>query len=272
MKKKLALLLATITVCYFGYAFKISLNEENLVFHPKKEITQIPDLYHLEFQDVFFETKDHLKLHGWFFPANDAQKTLLFFHGNSGNVGSNLELISLFVTDLHVNVFGVDYRGFGKSEGHPSETGLYQDAQAAYEYLTQVRKINKDNIIIFGQSLGGAIAIDLASKRPAGALIVENTFTCALDMARKMYPYLPIQFFIKSRFNSRSKIKTVLYPKLIIHAAQDETVPFRQGEELFKLAPSPKQLYVVPGANHGNNYKIAGPDYVQKLKEFLASL
>ena len=272
MKKTLAIFLGVASICYFGYAFKISLNEENIVFHPKAEITHTPDLYHLKFQDVYFETQDHFKLNGWFFSANHSQKTLLFFHGNSGNVGSSLELVSIFVTDLHLNVFIVDYRGFGKSKGHPSEEGLYQDAQAAYQYLTQTKGIPKRNIILFGQSLGGAVAIDLASKRPAAALIVENTFTCAVDMAKTMYPYLPVRLFIKSQFNSKAKIKTVLYPKLIIHATQDETVPFRHGEKLFNSASFPKYFYAISGANHGNNYKIAGPDYIQRLKEFLTIL
>ncbi|MBI2646052.1 MAG: alpha/beta hydrolase [Deltaproteobacteria bacterium] len=238
------------------------------MYHPKKVFSHAPEQYALKAQDVFFEAPDHLRLHGWFFESKKTQKTLLFFHGNGGNVASNLELISIFVQKVHLNVFVIDYRGFGKSEGHPSETGLYQDAEAAYEYLTQVRKMDKDNIIIFGQSLGGAIAIDLASKRPASVLIVENTFTSAVAMAKVFYPYLPVRLFIKSKFDSLEKMKSIAMPKLIIHATEDETVPFQLGKKLFEVAATPKEFYAVLGAHHGNNYATGGPSYVEKLKKF----
>ncbi len=277
-RKRIAILLLFLIFLsfggYFGYAFKVSLDEGNIIFHPKAEILQMPDHYHLKFENVFFETKDHIKLNGWFFPvvgvggARHPQKTLLFFHGNSGNVSNNLELISIFVQKVHLNVFIIDYRGFGKSKGRPSEEGLYQDAQAAYGYLTQTKHISEKNIVIFGQSLGGAIAVDLASKRLASALILESTFTSALDMAKIFYPYLPVGLFVKSKFASLEKIKSISMPKLIIHGTEDETVPFRLGQNLFEAAPVPKEFYAISGAHHGNVYDTGGLSYVEKLKNF----
>jgi fermentation-respiration switch protein FrsA (DUF1100 family) len=242
---KIILWLVIVGALFFLYVRYV---ERHNIYFPFKEIQSTPEVIGLGYEDVYFETGDGKRLHGWFIPRGEAKFTFLFAHGNAGNIGHRLEKLAVF-NDMGFNVFIFDYRGYGKSEGAPSEAGLYRDAGAAYNYLIEKRDIAEGNIIFYGESLGGAVLIDLATEKKPGALITEEAFTSVSDMARIVYPFVPT-FMISSKFDSLSKIKNVAAPKLIIHSVDDEIVLFRLGEKLFSAAAPPKEMLKIRGSHN----------------------
>ena len=192
----------------------------------------------------------------------------MWFHGNAENIGHGLEHLG-FYARLGVNVLAVDYRGYGKSEGSPDEAGVYRDADAAYDYLLQERHIHPQDIFVFGHSLGGAVAVDLASRRECGGLIVQSSFTSAKDMARRTFRIPLFEYIPKSQFNSLEKIRGVRAAILIVHGTRDETVPFSMGQRLFAAAPEPKFFFPVEGAGHNDVVEVGGEDLLEHLKSFL---
>jgi fermentation-respiration switch protein FrsA (DUF1100 family) len=230
-------------------------------------------------EDCQFVTEDGLKLHGWYCAPQrktsgvlqpvPSRMVLLWFHGNAGNLSHRYDMIRMLM-QLPAEVFIIDYRGYGKSEGHPSEGGLYLDGEAAWKYLTAGRGVSPDRIIIFGKSLGGAVAVDLASKVDAAGLIVQSSFTSASDMAAIVMPFMP-RSFIRTRMSSAEKIGLVRCPKLFIHSRADEVVPFDLGRRLFEAAPEPKQFYEVKGARHNDTYIAGGRPYLDALRGFIES-
>jgi hypothetical protein len=191
----------------------------------------------------------------------------LFFHGNAGNITDRYDMILRLMT-LPVRVFIIDYRGYGKSEGRPSEGGLYLDAKAAWHYLVSKRVVDPSQIILFGKSLGGAVAIDLATHVEAAGLIVQSSFTSIPDMAKRLIPILP-KFLIRTRMDSVSKIARVSCPKLFIHSPADEIVPYALGRRLFQTAAEPKAFYDVSGAPHNETYRVGGEAYLDVLRRFV---
>jgi len=234
-----------------------------------KEITATPEEAGLPFEEVYFETSDKKRLHGWFVPRDGAEYTVIFCHGNAGNIGHRLEKLSIF-NDMGLNVFIFDYRGYGQSEGAPSETGLYEDARAAYNYLTEERGIRENNIILYGESLGGAVVIDLARKINCRALITEEAFTSIRDMARMAYPFLPY-FVFSSRYDAAGKIGDVTCPKLVIHSVDDEIVPFRLGEKLFNAAEAPKEFLKIRGS-HNTAFLDSEEQFTEGIRSFLEGI
>jgi hypothetical protein len=227
-----------------------------------------PELYPPHLEDVWLTTLDNVRLNAWYLPNPASEKVLLWFHGNAENIGQGLEHLR-FYSHLAVNVLAVDYRGFGKSEGSPDETGVYRDADAAYDYLVRERHIQPKNIIFWGHSLGGAVAIDLASRRECGGLIVQSSFTSAKDMARRIFRIPLFEYLLKSRFDSLAKIQRVRAPILIIHGTCDHVVPFSMGQRLFAAAPEPKLFFPVEGAGHNNLVEVGGGRLLNQLKSFL---
>jgi len=254
--------IATIVIFLIGVKYI----ESRSIYFPMKEVIGNPASIGLPYEDVYFNTQDNKKLNGWYIPSGKSGLTVIFCHGNAGNISHRLEKISI-LHNLGLNVFIFDYRGYGKSLGTPSESGLYKDASAAYNYLTNERGISKDDIILYGESIGGAIAIDLARKKDVAALITEETFTSIKDMARIAYPLLP-SFVFSSRFDALSKIKDVSCPKLIMHSTVDEIVPFRLGEKLFQSAGSPKNFLKLRGS-HNTAFLESGEQYKEGIKLFL---
>ncbi|HEX8183349.1 MAG TPA: alpha/beta hydrolase [Blastocatellia bacterium] len=230
-------------------------------------------------EDCAFTASDGVRLHGWYCSPHrktggklapvPAQSVLLWFHGNAGNVSHRYDMIRTLM-QIPVNVFIIDYRGYGKSEGAPSEQGIYADAQAAWNYLATERRIAPERIIIFGKSLGGVAAIDLASKVEPAGLIVQSSFTSASDMAAAILPIYP-RFFMRSKMDSKRKIASVRCPKLFIHSRADEVVPYELGRKLFEAAPEPKQFYEVAGAPHNSTYVVGGKNYLEALRKFINS-
>ncbi|MBI4482599.1 MAG: alpha/beta hydrolase [Acidobacteria bacterium] len=245
--------------------------ERHFIFFPTRALHSKPSAYGMRFRDLSVATTDGLKLHGWYVPSPSSQITLLFLHGNAGNISDRLEKIRLFV-EAGWDVFILDYRGYGRSEGEPTEEGIYEDAQAAHRSWIRMEESRSHRLVLLGESLGSAVAVDLAARRiaPLYAVILEGTFPHARDMARKVFPFLPLGYFIESRFDSASKVPHIAVPKLFVHAARDEVVPLELGQRLFELAAPPKQFYRVEGARHNDAFLM--PGYVARMKEFLASI
>jgi hypothetical protein len=248
----------------------IRLFENSFIYFPPRFPEGFPpqDLYARHVEEVWLTTLDKVKVNARYLPNPTSEKALLWFHGNAENVGYGLERL-MFYSRVAVNVLAVDYRGYGKSEGSPDEAGVYRDADAAHDYLIQERHIQPKNIVVFGHSLGGAVAIDLASRRDCGGLIVQSSFTSAKDMARRLFRIPLFEYIPKSQFNSLAKIRRVRAPILIVHGTRDEVVPFSMGQRLFKAAPEPKFFFPVEDAGHNDVVEVGGEDLLDHLKSFL---
>jgi fermentation-respiration switch protein FrsA (DUF1100 family) len=241
--------------------------EDFFVFFPDRSIDATPAHWGLTAEDVCFEAADGTRLHGWFFPLHRTSPVILFSHGNAGNISHRLENIKLLV-DQGLQVFIYDYRGYGRSEGRPSEKGIYQDGLAAYDYLISHENIPPDRIISFGRSLGAAAAIEIAIRRDVKSLIVESAFTSTKDMAKQMFLFQLLSPFIPASYNNLKKIRAVQIPKLIIHGEEDEIVPFSMGQRLYKAAPDPRHFYWIPGAGHNDTYLVGGKGYFEAFSRF----
>ncbi|MFA5156015.1 MAG: alpha/beta hydrolase [Candidatus Omnitrophota bacterium] len=262
----LRLLIYAVIIVVFFIAYTRFL-ERTMIFYPSKEMNFKPSDMGLEYEDVFFVSADGQKINGWFIPAKQAYATVLYFHGNAGNISHRVEIGRMF-HDKNMDIFMIDYRGFGKSSGRPQEKGVYLDGLAAYEYLVKTRKITPGKIVIFGKSLGVAIAVEVASKVPAGALICESGFTSTRDFARQAYSFLPFWLCVSQRFDSLEKINRVKMPKLIIHSLDDEIVPFSHGKKLFERATEPKEFYEMHGG-HNDAFYVYGGECMQRIEEFI---
>lgn len=258
-------------VVFFIIIFVIGIRyiEKRSIYFPMKGIFTSPGTVGLSYEEIYFETSDSKRLNGWFIPNDKAKFTVIFCHGNAGNISHRIEKI-LLLHRLGLNIFIFDYRGYGKSQGSPCELGLYKDAIAAYGYLTKEREVSEDNIILYGESIGGVVAIELAHKTKARALITEETFTSIKDMTKIAYPFLP-HFIFSSRFNGISKIREVKCPKLFIHSIDDEIVPFYLGEKLFNAAKSPKKFLRIRGS-HNTAFLDSEEQFTEGIKSFLDDL
>ena len=230
-----------------------------------------PETYGLKPEEVWLTTSDGVRINSWFFPRADSSKVLLFFHGNAENIGTGLGRTKI-LSSLGLNIFAVDYRGYGKSEGSPDEEGVYRDAEAAYRYLRDQRGFLPRDIIIHGASLGGAVAIDLASRVECGGLIAESTFTSAREMGRHAFLIPLFAYVPKSQFKSVAKIATVRAPILIIHGKRDELIPFSMGEELYGAAAGPKTFAPLEFAGHNDILLVNVEVYLDALRTFLSTL
>ncbi len=253
--------------CVICFYFYVRYLEKSSLYYPTRQLEFIPSDIGLPYEEVFFAAGDGTKLHGWFVPAIDSQTTVIFVHGNGGNISHRLDKIKVF-NDLKVNLFIFDYRGYGKSEGVPGEQGLYMDIQAAYDYIRQKQPNGK--VVIYGESLGGAPAIDLASKEDIDGLVLEGTFTSVPDMARIIYPWLPT-VLLKTKFDSLSKISRVKAPKLHFHGEFDNIVPFSMGKQLFEAAKEPKKFVPLKGM-HNDGFFVSAVEVRNELKAFFNSL
>jgi hypothetical protein len=243
------------------------LRQPNMVFYPLSAHDQTPGNWGLEYEDVFLDADDDIQLHGWFIPREGASKVVLFFHGNAGNISHRGESIKIFHR-LGLNVFIIDYRGYGKSTGKPSEKGMYADAKSAWQYLNRERVIYEDDIIIFGRSLGGVIASQLASEVDAGKLIIESAFSSSRDMARKIFPVMSNVIFMRYCFNAVENVKQIQSPILIAHSLDDDIIPFSLGKKIFKAANEPKSFFRMRG-DHNSGFLTSQPEYEQELRAFI---
>ncbi len=228
------------------------LSQTRLIYYPdypSRVITLTPGSINLNYEPISFETRDSVTLFGWFVPESHARGTVIIFHGNAGNISHRLELLRFFHR-LGLNAFIFDYRGYGQSEGRPSEHGTYLDAEAAWLYILQSRHILPEKIILFGRSLGGPIAAWLAQKYNPGALIIESSFTSIPELAAELYPYFPVKLLCRYQYNTAEYIKKINCPILIIHNVNDELVPFKHGQKLFEVAHRPKEFSQIVGSHN----------------------
>lgn len=261
-----ARILIPIATVLFIWVFLKYFERKNIYF-PTKIIEITPEDVGLKYEDVFFKTEDGVTLNGWFIPAKKSELTLLFCHGNGGNISHRLESIKSF-HNIGLNVFIFDYREYGRSNGRVSEEGTYLDALAAYNYLLSREDVNRDGIIVFGRSLGGNVAIDLATKVEVSALICEGTFTSIMDMTKDIYKVRIPARFLSHRYDALTRIKEVDAPKLIIHSRDDEMIGFEHGKRLFEATKEPKEFYKLRGG-HNEAFLIAGEEYPERIKSFI---
>ena len=242
--------------------------ERKMVFFPPKDYLLYPQQLGLNYREANIKTADGETLWAWHFPSDSARYTVLFFHGNAENISFRLDFADRLLA-LGLSVLLVDYRGYGKSTGKPSEKGIYEDALAGYQFLTDSLSIRPENIILWGSSIGAAAALDLATKVEVSGLILEGCFTSAREMSKEIFPYFPFHWFASFKFDNLGKIPKVKAPVLIIHARQDEIVPWQMGRALYDKANPPKYFYTVEGAGHNDTYDREGEQYFQKVREFI---
>ncbi len=227
-----------------------------------------PEAYGLAAVDQWFETDDGMALHGWWIRHDDARGTVLFCHGNTGSIADQM-IVYRQLLRLGVNVFAFDYRGYGRSTGAPSEAGLRSDVRAAFDHVTGQLAIPAKRIVLFGHSLGGAVAIAGAATRPAAGLVVQSSFTNFREIANHSYARSPLRFLARNGFRSIETIEGLSLPKLIVHGTEDATIPFEMGQRLYEAAPEPKRWLAVPRAGHNNVLRVGRRRYRQAIARFL---
>lgn len=262
-------LLRIVVLVYVGLAATLVIFEKHFVYIPDRELELTPAALGLRSEDVWLTTEDGVRIHAWWLPARNARGTLLYCHGNAGNISHRLDRIIRLQGKLALNVLIFDYRGYGRSEGSPDEEGTYRDARAAYGHLVQARGIAPHELILFGESLGCAVALDTARERKSRALVLEAPFTSIPDMAQTLFPVLPLKPFLRTRYDNLAKISRLDVPLLVFHGEKDRTVPFAQGRRLFDAAQEPKCFFPVPGGGHNDAYLVAGDSYWRAWRDFL---
>jgi len=254
--------LALLLAMYFGQSSLLYLPDI-----PSRELVASPRDIGLAHEDVHLETADGVRLHGWYLPAPDARGTLLFLHGNAGNISHRLDSLRIF-HDLGLAVLIIDYRGYGRSEGRPSEAGLQQDALAAWRHLVETRQVPPERIVVFGRSLGASLAAWLAAREDAGGLILESGFISVPELAAELYWWLPVRWLAHLRHDTRAYVAAARAPVLVAHSPDDEIIPYRHGRVLYDAAPEPKRFLQLRG-DHNSGFLRSGADYTRGLRAFL---
>jgi len=267
MKARLATLLVSVVLGLTLLNVIFYLRQSSMVFHPDPRITSVPEDWGMRYTPVSLNTEDGVRISGWYIPAAGAQRTVLFFHGNAGNISHRRTSIALF-NKLGLNVFIIDYRGYGGSEGRPNETGLYYDGLAAWRYLTEDRAEAPENIVLFGRSLGGAVAAHIAMQKSAGATILESTFSSAAAMGRVVMPLLAPVLLMRYRFDTLAKVRSICSPLMVIHSSGDDIIPFQQGREIYQAAREPKVFLELTG-DHNSGVIQNMAVYTEELRKFL---
>jgi fermentation-respiration switch protein FrsA (DUF1100 family) len=247
----------------------MSLLDQFFVYNPEPwEDRDWKTLSGLPLEDVWFPSADGVKLFGWYVEARADAGVVLWCHGNAGTIINRLEnLRELYRLGLSVFIF--DYRGYGRSQGQPSEEGLYFDANGAYDYLTRTRMIRSERIVVFGRSLGAAVATELASLKPAAGLILESPFPSIEAVAKFHYSGMPVHWLLGAEFRLIDRLPQVSIPKLIFHGDRDDVIPVQLGRQVFEAAKPPKWWYTIAGADHNNTYQVGGAAYFRRFAEFV---
>ncbi len=252
---------------YLAFVVLVYFNQSHLVYFPEKQIGNTPEAIGLDYTAVNIATGDGETLHGWWAPVADAKGTVLFFHGNAGNISHRINYLTMF-KQLGYNTLLFDYRGYGQSSGTPSESGTYLDAQAAWRYLIEIQGIGPERIVLFGESLGGAVAAWLAAREKPGLLALVSTFTSAPDLAAEIYPFLPVRWISRFDYNTLEFLQSITCPVFIAHSPQDEIIPYRHGQRLFQAAPEPKQFLPLQGT-HNTGFIFMQPVWKRALGAFM---
>ena len=269
--RMIGILLLTLGGAYVGLCTLLFLMQSRLLHLPNipsRELVATPADVDLDYETVALVTADGVRLHGWFLAAPQPRATLLFFHGNAGNISHRLESLLIF-NRLGLNTLIFDYRGYGQSGGTVSEKGIYEDATAALAYLREQRGIPLLDLVFYGHSLGGAVAAWLAARHPPGALIIESSFTSVRDIAADLYPFFPTLWLTRLGYDTLVNLQAVCSPVLIIHSPDDEIIPFRHAQQLFAAAREPKRFLQIRG-DHNSGFLLSGQRYEQGIADFLS--
>ncbi len=256
-------LLAYLLVVLLAWAM-----ENSLIYFPAKYPEGVWNPPGLEFEDAWFTASDGTRLHGWYVPSANPRAVILFAHGNAGNLSHRYELLQE-LSKLGISTMIFDYRGYGRSEGSPSEAGILDDARAARHWLAQRAGVREADIVLMGESLGGGVMVDLAARDGARGLILENTFTSLPEVAAYHYPWLPVRMLMQTQLNSAAKIHNYHGPLLQIHGDADTIIPFAIGQQLFAAANEPKELVVIAGGDHNDPRT---PQHFEAIDQFLNRL
>ena len=263
------------------YMSLLEVLERQFIFFPTRQVERTPADLGIPFNDVYFETDDGYTLNGWFLPAptgeaardtGNSDITLLWFHGNAGNMGHRVDDLALFHHLLGVNVFIFDYRGYGNSQGKPSERGVYLDSRAALAYLGSRDDLNPVRLVYYGRSLGAAVAVELALHHSPDGMVLYSPFTSLADMGAALYTFSPVRLLAGNRLDSLARIGRYHGPLLVIHGEADEIIPVEQARALYDSAPGPKSYYPIPGARHNDRLADAGTGLWAAFRQFLSSL
>ena len=269
MMKMLVYVLLIPAVAYAGLLVLVYVFQARMVFYPEieRDVSATPASVKLPFEDLHLQTSDGVDLHGWYIPAARARGTVLFLHGNAGNISHRLDFLEMFHR-LGYSTLIFDYRGYGNSGGTPTEQGTYRDAEAAWRYLTVQRHTPSCNIALFGESLGGAVAAWLAAHEKPAALVIASGFTSVPDLGQQLYPYLPIRWLARIHYDTRKYLKAVTVPVMIAHSPEDDIVPFEHGRALFAAANPPKQFLELAGG-HNDGFIFMREGWIRALGDFL---
>ena len=246
--------------------------DRQMIYFPQRTLAATPADAGLDYEDIFLTASDGVRIHGWYVPGEQST-TLLWFHGNAGNIGDRVENLLQLNRHVGVSVLILDYRGYGRSDGKPSEKGLYLDAEAAIEYLVTERGlVPETDLVLFGRSMGCGVAVEMATRHRVRAVILESGFPSVRAMAKRVYPFLPsamLLSLVEARYDSLSKLPNVRAPVMVLHGDRDLTVPIELGVELFEAANDPKRFYRIQGAAHNDTYHVGGEPYFEALREFI---
>lgn len=243
------------------------LGQSGFIYFPSGNIVATPANAGLEYDDLRIETSDGVDISAWFVPAADRRGTLLFCHGNAGNISHRIDSIKVF-NSLGLDVLIFDYRGYGTSSGSPSEEGTYLDALASYRYLTETLGIPDSEIVLFGRSLGASVAARLASRNPAAGLILDSAFTSITDLGAELYPLIPIRHISRFSYNTTEYLKDVKAPVMVIHSSDDEIIPFSHGERIYSSISGKKKFLRLRGS-HNDGFVRSSPAYIKAVSGFL---
>ncbi len=246
--------------------------DRTMIYFPQRDLMATPDSVGLAYEDVYLTAADGTRVHGWHIPGRGGA-TLLWFHGNSGNISHRLDNILILNERLGVGILIIDYRGYGLSAGRPSESGLYMDAEAAFEYMTGELGLDAErDIVLMGRSLGAGVAVEMATRHRVRGVILESGFTSIREMAESSGSFLPTSvamLLFEARYDSLSKMGLVNSPVMILHGDRDDTVPYWMAEKLYEAANEPKTLYPIRGASHNDTVYVGGEAYLRALGEFM---
>ncbi len=268
MRSVLNILLSA-AIAYAVILLLVFLFQSRLVYFPEvaRALVATPRAAGLDFEDVSLHAADGVVLHGWWVPARNARGAVLILHGNAGNISHRLEYLMMFYRLGYATLI-IDYRGYGKSSGTPSEEGTYRDGEAAWRHLTEARKFTPQDIVLFGESLGGGIATWLALQHPPRALVLASTFTSAPDLGAQVYPWLPVRLLARIDYANLERIRQITVPVLIAHSRNDDIIPFSHGQALFEAAHEPKQLLELSGG-HNDGFIFMREEWVRAVGAFL---
>jgi hypothetical protein len=262
-------LLGMLAAIYGGLALLLYLFQSHLVFYPQtgRELVATPAQVGLPYEDIHLKTADEVHLHGWYIPAPDSRGAVLFLHGNAGNISHRLDSLQM-LHRLGYSTLIIDYRGYGNSDGKPTEQGTYLDAEAAWRYLTEQRHVPSCRIALFGESLGGAVAAWLAVRENPAALVISSSFTSVPDLGQQLYPYFPVRWLTRIRYDTRENLRLTTVPVLVAHSPDDDIIPFEHGRALFAAANSPKQFLELAGG-HNDGFIFMRASWIKVLGDFL---